>query len=82
MTNKSTLTIVGSIFAATGSLLIGLALIVQEAVYSLAKYLSQIVQIESIFSIDLNCSLYIGIPMIAIGVVLIILALFRKSSNS
>lgn len=82
MTNKATLTIVGSIFAVTGSLLIGLALIVQEAVYSLVKYLSQIVQIESIFSIDLNCSLYIGIPMIAIGVVLIILALFRKSSNS
>lgn len=79
MTNKSALTIVGSIFATTGSLLIGLALIVQEAVYSLVKFLSQIGQVESVFSIDLNCSLYIGVPMIVIGVVLIILALFRKS---
>lgn len=82
MTNKSALTIVGSIFASAGLLLIGIALVVQEAVYSLVKYLSQIGQIESIFSIDLNCSLYFGIPMIVIGVVLIVLALFRKSSNS
>ena len=79
MTNKSALTIVGSIFASAGLLLIGFALVVQEAVYSLVKYLSQIGQIESIFSIDLNCSLYIGIPMIVIGVVLIVIALFRKS---